>query len=98
MINEVDAAKATGTTRGVPANKQVAEKIKSTLERDDQVATEYLTKLQGEQLPPSYSYPPGSSKLNANLLSISTEIEFKRKTPTQGAKEFLDFAQKALGK
>jgi multiple sugar transport system substrate-binding protein len=98
LINDVEGAKATGTTRGVPANRQVAEQIAGGLDRDDQRATEYLTKLQSEKLPPSYSYPIGASQLPNTLRSISTEVEFKRITPAAAARQFLDSAAKSLKK
>jgi multiple sugar transport system substrate-binding protein len=97
LINDVPAAKATGTTRGVPASTKVAEAITATLAPDDKRATEFLTRLQQEKLPPSYPYPMGSSKLTNSLKSISTEIEFGRKTPAAGAAEFIADARKALG-
>jgi pectin-derived oligosaccharide transport system substrate-binding protein len=96
LTNDVDASTATGTTRGVPANTKVAEQIKSALVTDDQIATDYLIGLQHEKLPRSYTYPPGSSSLNATLLTISTEVEFKRQSSTDGAKAFLAAAKKAL--
>jgi multiple sugar transport system substrate-binding protein len=98
LINDPDASKATGTTRGVPANPKVAEEIKSTLSTDDQVATDYIAGLQKEQLPRSYTYPPGSSKIASSLEAIAAEVEFKRQTPQQGAAALLDAGKKALGK
>ncbi|MDQ7905404.1 ABC transporter substrate-binding protein [Phytohabitans sp. ZYX-F-186] len=98
LANDVEASKATGTTRGVPANTSVAQEIKPSLEKDDQVATEYLAGLQKEKLPRSYTYPPGSSKIASSLESIAAEVEFKRQTPQQAAKTFLDTGRKALGK
>ncbi|WP_199752512.1 ABC transporter substrate-binding protein [Actinoplanes sp. ATCC 53533] len=96
LINDVDGAKAVGTTRGVPSNKKIAEDIKATLQPDDKTATDYLIGLQAESLPPAYTYPTGSSKLNGILLSLTSEVEFKRKAPAQAAKEFLDGAREAL--
>ncbi|GAA4439924.1 ABC transporter substrate-binding protein [Phytohabitans houttuyneae] len=98
LVNDVEASKATGTTRGVPPSSKVADEIKPTLSPDDQVATEYLGGLQKETLPRSFTYPPGSSKIASSLLSIAAEVEFKRQTPQQAAKAFLDAGRKALGK
>ncbi|MEH1127445.1 ABC transporter substrate-binding protein [Micromonospora sp. CPCC 206061] len=98
LVNDVEASKATGTTRGVPPNSTVAEEIKPGLQEDDQLATEYLAGLQKESLPRSYTYPPGSSKIASSLATIATEVEFKRQTPQQAAKAFLDAGRKALGK
>ncbi|MEU4240248.1 extracellular solute-binding protein [Actinoplanes sp. NPDC026619] len=96
LVNDVAGAKAAGTTRGVPASQVVAKAIAPELEPDDQRATQYLTDLQSEKLPPSYSYPIGASKLTNILKSISTEVEFGRKTPAAGATEFVGQAKKAL--
>ncbi|GIE94444.1 ABC transporter substrate-binding protein [Paractinoplanes rishiriensis] len=96
LVNDVEGAKATGTTRGVPASQKVAAAVAPTLAPDDQKATEYLTKLQGEKLPPSYPYPVGGSKLVNILKSISTEVEFKRITPAAAAAQFKTEAEKAL--
>jgi multiple sugar transport system substrate-binding protein len=97
LVNDPEAARASGTTRGVPANASVAEQVKSSLAADDQVACDYLAGLQKEKLPPSYPYPPGSSQLAASLTSIATEVEFKRLSPEQGSVAFLDAGKKALG-
>jgi multiple sugar transport system substrate-binding protein len=98
LVNDVEGGTASGTTRGVPANKTLADAIKASLQPDDRTATDYLIALQAENLPPTYTYPTGSSKLNGILLSLSSEVEFKRKTPAQAAKEFLNGAREALAK
>jgi multiple sugar transport system substrate-binding protein len=98
LVNDARASKATGTTRGVPVNPNVVREIESTLAPDDRVATDYLTKLQSEDLPRSSSYPPGSSAIAASLKTIATEVEFKRQSPAAGAKAFLAAGQKALAR
>ncbi|MET7330291.1 extracellular solute-binding protein [Nonomuraea sp. NPDC005650] len=97
LINDPDASRATGTTRGVPANAKVAAEVRPSLPADDQVATDYLIGLQKEQLPRAYTYPPGSSSIATSMESIATEVEFKRQTPQQGAAALLDAGRKALG-
>ncbi|MEV4106110.1 extracellular solute-binding protein [Nonomuraea sp. NPDC049695] len=97
LINDPEASKAMGTTRGVPANGKIAEEIKPALSKDDQVATDFLIGLQKETLPRAYSYPPGSSAIQSSLETIATEVEFKRMTPQEGAKKVIEDARKALG-
>ncbi|WP_433379736.1 ABC transporter substrate-binding protein [Actinoplanes sp. CA-142083] len=97
LINDAEGAKAAGTTRGVPANPAVASAIKAGLAPDDQVATDYLMGLQKETLPAPYVYPKGSSTLQPTLKKISTEVEFRRQSSAEGAKQFLTEAHKALG-
>ncbi|MGN9841000.1 ABC transporter substrate-binding protein [Nonomuraea sp. H19] len=96
LINDPEASKAMGTTRGVPANGKIAEEIKPSLSKDDQLATDFLVGLQKETLPRSYAYPPGSSAIQTALQSISTEVEFKRMTPQEGAKKVIEEGRKAL--
>ncbi len=98
LVNDPEASKATGTTRGVPPNQQVAASIKAGLEKDDQVATDYLIGLQGETLPRSFVYPPGGSAIASALETIATEVEFTRQTAAEGAAAFITEAQKALQK
>jgi multiple sugar transport system substrate-binding protein len=97
ITNNVDAAKATGTTRGVPPSQKVAEAIAPSLSPDDKVASDYIASLQSQKLQPSYPDPVGGSKLADLLKSLQTEVEFKRKTPAQAAAEFDASARKALG-
>ncbi|WP_026923665.1 ABC transporter substrate-binding protein [Glycomyces arizonensis] len=96
LVNDVDASKATGTTRGVPADSEVAEELKPSLEPDDQVATEYLIGLLGEDLPRSYTYPPGGSAIADALAAIAVEVEFGRQSAADGAAEFISQAEEAL--
>lgn len=97
LLNNVDGAKATGTTRGVPASSTVTEAIKSTLSPEDQVATDYiLGVLEHEDLPSPPAFPPGSAKLNPIMQTLASEVEFKKKTPDQAAAEYITQARKAL--
>ncbi|GIE34828.1 sugar ABC transporter substrate-binding protein [Actinoplanes italicus] len=96
LINDTEAAKAAGVTRGVPANRTIAEAIGSGLEPDNRRSTEFLNKLQNEKLPASYPYPVGASKLTNILKTISTEAEFGRMSPTEAGNQFITEARKAI--
>jgi multiple sugar transport system substrate-binding protein len=96
LTNDPEASLATGTTRGVPANSAVAEEIKDQLEPDDQLATDYLMGLQGEDLARSYTYPPGGSAIADVLDVIAVEVEFGRTSPADGAAQFITEAEGAL--
>jgi multiple sugar transport system substrate-binding protein len=98
LVNDARASKATGTTRGVPVNPNVTKEIESTLAPDDRVASDYLTKLQTEDLLRSSANPSGSSAIAASLKTIATEVEFKRQTPAAGAKSFIAAGRKALAR
>lgn len=96
LLNDIAASEATGTTRGVPASSDVAESLKESLEPDDRTATEYLIGLQGEDLPPSYTYPPGGSAIADALAAVAVEVEFGRQSAAEGAAEFIAQAEEAL--
>lgn len=96
LANDIRASRATGTTRGVPANASIAEELLPDLEADDQTATEYLIGLQGEDLPPSFTYPPGGSAIADAIAAIATEVEFGRQSSAEGAAAFVSQAQDAL--
>ncbi|HEX2144115.1 MAG TPA: extracellular solute-binding protein [Glycomyces sp.] len=96
LTNDPEASLATGTTRGVPANAAVAEEVKASLEPDDQLATDYLIALQGEDLPRSFTYPPGGSAIADFLDAVAVEVEFGRTTPAAGAAAFIEDAKAAI--
>ena len=96
LLNDPAASLATGTTRGVPANADVAEEIKSSLEPDDQLATDYLISLQGEDLPRSLLYPPGWSAVFDFLDALAVEVEFGRVSPADAAAQFIEQAEGAI--
>ncbi|MFB9662981.1 ABC transporter substrate-binding protein [Glycomyces mayteni] len=96
LLNDPAASLATGTTRGVPANSEVAEEIKPSLEPDDQLATDYLIALQGEDLPRSLLYPPGGSAVFDFLDALAVEVEFGRVSPADAAAQFIEQAEGAI--
>ncbi|MFI7640658.1 ABC transporter substrate-binding protein [Nonomuraea sp. NPDC049400] len=96
LINDVEANKAMGTTRGVPASTVVADAIKPTLEKDDQVATDYLIGLQKQTLVAVPPYPKGASGIQDELTAVAPEVEHGRLTPAEAAKKVIDAATKAL--
>ncbi|MBB2947283.1 multiple sugar transport system substrate-binding protein [Actinoplanes lutulentus] len=96
LINDTEAAKVAGVTRGVPASRTVAETITSGLEPDNKRSSEFLAALQKEKLPESYPYPVGASKLTNILKTLTTEVEFGRMSPADAGKQFIAEAQKAI--
>jgi multiple sugar transport system substrate-binding protein len=96
LINDTEAAKVAGVTRGVPASSRVAETIASGLEPDNKRSSDFLAALQKEKLPASYPYPVGASKLTNILKTISTEVEFGRTSPADAGKQFVTEARKAI--
>ncbi|GGN51227.1 multiple sugar transport system substrate-binding protein [Actinoplanes campanulatus] len=96
LINDVEAARVSGATRGVPPNRKIAEQIAPDLDADNKRATEFLSALQNEKLPPSYPYPVGASKLTNILKTISTEVEFGRLEPAAAGERFITEARKEI--
>ncbi|SDT80111.1 ABC transporter substrate-binding protein [Actinoplanes derwentensis] len=96
LINDAEAAKVAGTTRGVPPNRAIAEQIAPALEADNKRSADFLARLQNEKLPPSYPYPLGASKLTNILKTLSTEVEFGRTTAKQAGDQFVTEARKAI--
>ncbi|WP_051326056.1 ABC transporter substrate-binding protein [Glycomyces tenuis] len=96
LANDPRASQATGTTRGVPPNSQIAEDLMGDLAEEDRTATEYLIGLQGEDLPPSFPYPPGGSAIADALAAIATEVEFGSMSSSEAAAAFVAQSQDAL--
>ncbi|MFV2021224.1 ABC transporter substrate-binding protein [Micromonospora sp. LOL_023] len=97
LINDVAGARLTGTIRGVPASSAVTEAIRSTLEPEDQTATDFMLNMQRhEDLPAPPVFPPGGAKLNTIMQTLAAEVEFQKKTPNEAAAAFIDQARDAL--
>ncbi|MFB4263128.1 ABC transporter substrate-binding protein [Nonomuraea sp. GTA35] len=96
LINDVEGGKAMKTTRGVPASSAVADAIKPSLDREDQVATDYLIGLQKEELLVVPPYPKGASAIQDALTAVAPEVEHGRVTSAEAAKKIIAEAAKAL--
>ncbi|TDD14241.1 ABC transporter substrate-binding protein [Nonomuraea diastatica] len=96
LINDVAGGKAMKTTRGVPASSAVADAIKPSLDKDDQVATDYLIDLQKETLLSVPPYPVGASAIQDALSAVAPEVEHGRVTSAEAAKKIIDEAAEAL--
>lgn len=81
---------------GVPANPEVAAEVAKTLPADGQTFVDFLLALQDEPLPPYYLEPAGAGEIADNLVSIGTEVEFGRMTPTEAGERFVADAQASL--
>lgn len=97
ITNELEAWQAMGTSRGVPPNPDVASELKPELGPEDVLATEYILGLQEEDLPPAFADPIGATEIQSKLADIATEVEFARITAADGAAQFVEAANSALG-
>lgn len=96
LINSVDAGKILRTDRGVPANAEVLEAIRSDFSDGDKKAAEYVKRLGAQELTPLEVFPAGSSEAGPMMTRYTQAVLFKKQSPADAAEQFLSELQAAI--
>ena len=96
LLNDEDAGKIQGTTRGMPVNESVREAVGAELEGADEVVYEYEELLADEleETPPPP--PPGNSTLKREWERLNQVVAFGQISIDEAADQFLNRAQQEL--
>jgi len=96
LINDLDAGKILGMSRGMPANAQVREAVGGTLTGPPQVGFQYEQTV-GPKLEPAPPPPPkGAGTVKATFQRVYDDVIFQRTSIQQAADKFMSEAQKAI--
>ncbi|MFC7625495.1 ABC transporter substrate-binding protein [Microlunatus sp. GCM10028923] len=98
LINDVEANKTMGVTRGNPASTVVAGAVSGVLEPDDQFANDYVVELSKEKLVDPVPDPLGTTELHDLLSTLADEVSFGKTTPKDAGTEFTTQGAEILGK
>jgi multiple sugar transport system substrate-binding protein len=96
MINDIEANRTVGPTRGVPISTTVADGIFDSLGPDDQRSMEYIRDLAKEELVTAQPAPVGSTAVMAAIEAIDPEVTFGRMAPRDAAKRLIKEAKDIL--
>jgi multiple sugar transport system substrate-binding protein len=96
LINDAEAGKILGMSRGLPANAKVREQVGATLTGPPQVAFQYEQAIgpKLEQAPPPT--PKGAGTVKSTFQRIYDDVIFARLTIPQAAAKFIAEAQQAI--
>ena len=96
LINDADAGKILGMSRGLPANAQIREQVGGTLSGPPAVGFQFeqqvATKLEPAPPPP----PKGAGTVKSTFQRVYDDVIFERSTIAQAADKFIAEAQKAI--
>lgn len=96
LINDPEAGKVLGMSRGLPANAKVRETVGATLTGPPLVAFQY-EQLVGPKLEPAPPPPPkGAGTVKSTFQRIYDDVIFQRATIPAAAEKFVAEAQKAI--
>lgn len=98
FLNDKDANKILGTERGVSANSQIREMLRTRVPESEQQVFGYLQLVdeKGAPLPPPP--PPGAAEIAEIVLRINEEVAFGRASVDKAVRTFFSDANSALEK
>ncbi|MFC0531976.1 ABC transporter substrate-binding protein [Phytohabitans kaempferiae] len=96
LINDPDAGKILGVSRGVPPNSTIAQSISSSLKPIDQQILAYITEMTPKVGPPPVPPPAGDGQIQQLLVRITQDVWFGRQQPAAAAKAFFSQAETEL--
>jgi multiple sugar transport system substrate-binding protein len=96
LLNDLEAGKILGMSRGLPANAQIREQVGGTLTGPPAVGFQFeqsvATKLEPAPPPP----PKGAGTAKSTFQRVYDDVIFERSTIAQAAEKFISEAQKAI--
>ncbi|HEX6684584.1 MAG TPA: extracellular solute-binding protein [Candidatus Limnocylindrales bacterium] len=96
LINDAEAGKILGMSRGLPANAKVRDTVGAALTGPPLVAFQYEQTV-GPKLEPAPPPPPkGAGTAKASFQRIYDDVIFQRSSIQQAAEKFMADAQKAI--
>lgn len=96
LINDAEAGKVLGMSRGLPANAKVRETVGATLAGPPLVAFQFEQSV-GPKLEPAPPPPPkGAGTVKTTFQRVYDEVIFQRMTIQAAADKFMSEAQKAI--
>lgn len=97
LLNDAEAGKVLGVSRGMPVNAKVRDAIAPNLSANDKVVYEYEKSVASLLLPTPPAQPKGGGAIKAEFQRIYDEVIFGRIPVAEGAKRLVSEAQGQLG-
>ncbi|NGO09349.1 carbohydrate ABC transporter substrate-binding protein [Streptomyces sp. HC44] len=96
MLNDMDAAKILGATRGIPVNESVREKIAPGLKDFDKTVADFQASLDGDLNDPPQAPPSGDSALQTTFQRDYDQVSYERMSPREAAESYVTEANAEL--
>jgi len=96
MINDLEAAKILGATRGIPVNESVRKAIEPQLTDFDRTISDYQGALEGKLKDPPQAPPSGDSALQTTFQRDYDQVSYERMSPREAAENYVTEAKAEL--
>ncbi|MGW0820281.1 ABC transporter substrate-binding protein [Streptomyces sp. NPDC002845] len=96
MLNDREAAKILGATRGIPVNESVQEEIASDLKDFDKTIYDYQATVEGKLNAPPQAPPSGDSALQTTFQRDYDQVSYERMSPREAAENYITEAKAEL--
>jgi multiple sugar transport system substrate-binding protein len=96
LINDEQAAKILGATRGIPVNESVREEIEPQLKDFDKTIAAYQSSLEGSLKDPPQAPPSGDNALQTTFQRDYDQVSYERMSPREAAENYVTEAKAEL--
>ncbi|WP_217552541.1 ABC transporter substrate-binding protein [Streptomyces sp. GbtcB6] len=96
LVNDEDAAKILGATRGIPVNETIREETTPLLKDFDKTIADYQASVEGTLDDPPQAPPPGDNSLQTTFQRDYDQVSFDRMSPGKAAKDYITEAKAEL--
>lgn len=96
LINDEQAAKILGATRGIPVNESVRAEIEPQLKDFDQTIAAYQSSLEGSLKDPPQAPPSGDNALQTTFQRDYDQVSYERMSPREAAENYVTEAKAEL--
>ncbi|MGW0710139.1 ABC transporter substrate-binding protein [Streptomyces sp. NPDC002643] len=96
MLNDKDAAKLLGATRGIPVNESIREDIAADLKDFDKTIYDYQATVEGKLDAPPQAPPSGDTALQTTFMRDYDQVSYERMSPREAAENYITEAKAEL--
>ncbi|MET7488510.1 ABC transporter substrate-binding protein [Streptomyces sp. NPDC005538] len=96
LINDEQAAKILGATRGIPVNESVREQTAGRLTDFDKTISDYQASVEGTLKDPPQAPPTGDNSLQTTFQRDYEQVSFDLMSPHAAAKDYITEAKAEL--
>ncbi|GHH80618.1 ABC transporter substrate-binding protein [Streptomyces capitiformicae] len=96
MLNDKDAAKILGATRGIPVNESIREDIAADLKDFDKTIYDYQATVEGKLDAPPQAPPSGDTALQTTFMRDYDQVSYQRMSPREAAENYITEAKAEL--
>ncbi|MCX4904400.1 ABC transporter substrate-binding protein [Streptomyces sp. NBC_00878] len=96
MLNDREAAKIVGASRGIPVNESIRDEIATDLKDFDKTIYEYQAPFEGKLNAPPQAPPSGDSALQTTFQRDYDQVSYERLSPREAAENYVTEAKAEL--